>query len=51
MVSLEQPGNQIKMVCDLLKDGGKEWDIELIRGLFLPQDVEAILSTPINGLG
>ena len=36
------------MVCDLLKDGGKEWDIELVRGLFLPQDVKAILSTPIN---
>ena len=48
VVSLERPGIQIKMVCDLLKDGGKEWDIELVIGLFLPQDVEVILSTPIN---
>ncbi|KAK7853028.1 hypothetical protein CFP56_037176 [Quercus suber] len=36
------------MVCELLKEGGKEWDIELVRGLFLKQDVEAILSTPIS---
>ena len=48
VVSPEQLGNQIKMVSDLLKDGGKEWDIELVRGLFLPQDVEAILSTSIS---
>ena len=50
MVSPEQPGNQIKMVYELLKEGSKEWDIELLRRLFLPQDVEAILSTPINDL-
>lgn len=48
VVSLERLGNQIKMVCELLKEGGKEWDIELVRGFFLKQDVEAILSTPIS---
>ena len=48
MVSPERSGNQIKMVCELLEEGSKEWDIELVRRLFLPQDVEAILSTPIS---
>ncbi|XP_050246522.1 uncharacterized protein LOC126694332 [Quercus robur] len=38
------------MVCELLKEGSKERDIELVRRLFLPQDVEAILSTPISDL-
>ena len=36
------------MVRDLLKEGGKEWDIELVKGLFLPQDVDAILSIPMS---
>ena len=36
------------MVKELLREGGLEWDIELVRGLFLPQDAEAILSIPIN---
>ena len=36
------------MVRDLLGEEGMEWDIELVRGLFLPQDAEAILSIPIS---
>ena len=48
MVSPEQPGNQIRMVSDLLREGCMEWDIELVKRLFLPQDVEAILSTPLS---
>ena len=46
--TLERPGNQIKMVRELLREEGLEWDIELVRGLFLPQDVETILSIPIS---
>ena len=38
------------MVRDLLGEEGMEWDIELVRGLFLPQDAEAILSIPIGEL-
>ena len=38
------------MVRDLLKEGGKEWDIELVKGLFLPQDMDAILSIPMSDL-
>ena len=48
VVTPERHGNQIKMVRDLLKDEGMEWDIELVRGLFLPQDAEAILIIPIS---
>ncbi|XP_030939770.1 uncharacterized protein LOC115964643 [Quercus lobata] len=36
------------MVRDLLGEEGMEWDIELVRGLFLPQDAETILSIPIS---
>ena len=46
MVSPERPGNQIRMVSELMREGSMEWDIELVKRLFLPQDVEAILSTP-----
>ena len=36
------------MVRELLREDGLEWDIELVRGLFLPQDAEAILSIPVS---
>lgn len=36
------------MVSDLLKDEGMGWNIELVRGLFLPQDAEAILGILIS---
>ena len=45
----ENPGIRVKMVRvlrDLMKEGDREWDIELVKSLFLPQDVEAILTTP-----
>ena len=41
----ENLGIRAKMVSDLMKEGDREWDIELVKSLFLPQDVEAILST------
>ena len=49
MVTPERPGTYVNMVRDLLK-GGKEWDIELVKGLFLPQDMDAILSIPMSDL-
>lgn len=48
VVTPERLGNQIKMVSDLLKDEGMGWNIELVRGLFLPQDAEAILGILIS---
>ena len=36
------------MVRELLREEGLEWDTELVRGLFLPQDAEAVLSIPIS---
>ena len=30
--------------------GGREWDIELVRSLFLPQDADAILIIPLSNL-
>ena len=48
VVTPERPGNQIKMVRELLREEGLEWDTELVRGLFLLQDAEAILSIPIS---
>ena len=36
------------MVRDLLREDELEWDIELVKGLFFPQDAEAILSIPIS---
>ena len=48
VVSPERPGNQVRMVSELLREGSMEWDIELVKRLFLPQDVEAILSTPLS---
>ena len=50
MVTPENPGIQVKMVRDLMKEGDREWDIELVKSLFLPRDVEAILSTPLSNL-
>ena len=50
MVTPERPGTHVNMVRDLLKEGGKEWDIELVKGLFLPQDMDAILSIPMSDL-
>ena len=35
VVTPERPGTHVNMVRDLLK-GGKKWDIELVKGLFLP---------------
>ena len=37
------------MIRDLMK-GGREWDIELVRSLFLPQDADVILSIPLSNL-
>ena len=37
------------MIRDLMK-GGREWDIELVRSLFLPQDADAILSILLSNL-
>ena len=48
VVTPERPGNQTKMVWELLREDGVEWDIGLVRELFLPQDAEAILSIPIS---
>ena len=48
VVTPERPGNQIKMVRELLREDRLEWDIELVRGLFLPQDAEAILSILVS---
>ena len=48
VVAPERPGNQIAMVKELLREDGLEWDTELVRNLFFPQDVEAILSIPIS---
>lgn len=48
VVTLGRHGNQIKMVSDLLKDKGIGWNIELVKGLFLPQDAEAILGILIS---
>lgn len=36
------------MVKDPLKDERMGWDIEQMKGLFLPQDADAILSIPIS---
>ena len=36
------------MVRDLLREDGLEWDIELVKGLFFPQDAKAILSIPVS---
>ena len=48
VITPERPGNQIKMVRDLLREDGFEWDTGLVRDLFLLQDAEAILSIPIS---
>ena len=48
VITPERPGNQIKIVRDLLREDGLEWDIGLVRDLFLPQDAEAILNIPIS---
>ena len=50
MVTPENLGTCVKMVRDLMKKGGRKWDIELVKGLFLPQDADAILSTPLSNL-
>ena len=50
MVTPERLGTHVNMVRDLLKEGGKEWDIELVKGLFLPHDMDAILSIPMSDL-
>ena len=44
----EKGGMGFRDLKDLLGEEGMEWDIELVRGLFLPQDAEAILSIPIS---
>ena len=36
------------MLFRSLREDGLEWDIGLVRDLFLPQDAEAILSIPIS---
>ena len=48
MVTLEKAGNQIKVVRELLRKENLEWNTELVKEIFLPQDVEAILSIPIS---
>ena len=48
VVTPERAGNQIKMVWELLREENLEWNTELVREIFLPQDAEAILSIPIS---
>lgn len=40
-------GQDVQMVADLLTDSGN-WNEELIRGIFIPVDVNAILRIPVR---
>ena len=48
VVTPEKAGNQIKVARELLREENLEWNTELVKEIFLPQDTEAILSIPIS---
>ena len=51
VVTPASSSQQVERVCDLIDGDQKEWKEDLIRQCFLPQDVEAILSIPLNAHG
>nr|POF17214.1 hypothetical protein CFP56_56098 [Quercus suber] len=42
------PGFEDAKVLDLINPISRKWEIDLIRGLFLPEEVELILSIPLS---
>ena len=51
VITPENSGLQVTRVCDLIDVDSMEWKEHLIRQVFLPQDVDAILSIPLSTHG